>query len=576
MTAQKSSTDLGIDFEIVGIASALSRYTLRVPLNQRSYAWEDQHVTRLLEDLSAQLVKPGDERPYFLGTIVLAHDEQNNLLVADGQQRLATTSILIAAIRDYLLGTGIAVDKMTSDKYTRKFLLEYDEENEEFSPKLYLNAMDRDFFVKGILSPPDDPDREAAKPKFASHLRLVRAAALAHKHIEAGASLLPKGERKKWLVQWVNFLEHQVLVIAIKVPQDIDAYKIFETLNDRGLRASQVDILKSHLFQQAQDRLETDVEPKWTSMVSVIESLGDDELVLHYVRHFWISRQGPTTEDELASNFKLNVTGRKRAVAIATALEEQAADYIALLTPLEHPRLGKLTKEARGYLAAITTLLKIVQIRPLLLAILENFTPLEAKKAYEKCLSWSVRYLVVGGAGGGVLERYYGLRAKAVSEGEIKTANELAEKMRAIVPDDITFERAFKIHEVSKIVVARYYLHSLENYKRGESTPQIGYFEIPENSTNLEHIMPDRECEGWKISFADAQANYKRLGNMTLLTAKLNSRLGCAAFSQKKKVYTESTFLLTQEVAENREWTPKQVDKRQIELAAMAPKVWPL
>jgi hypothetical protein len=576
VTAQKSPTDLGIDFEIFGIASALSRYTLRVPLNQRSYAWEDEHVTRLLEDFSATLGKMEEDRTYFLGTIVLAHDEQENLLVADGQQRLATTSILIAAIRDYLCSTNVESDRRTADKYTRKFLLEYDEEHDEDSPKLYLNAMDRDFFTKAILSPPDDPIRLQAKRKYSSHDRLMRAANLVKKRIETGVSLLPKSERAKSLIQWINFLENQVLVIAIKVPKDIDAYRIFETLNDRGLRASQVDILKSHLFQQAGDRLATDVEPKWASMVSVIESLGDDELVLYYVRHFWISREGPTTEDELAKNFKSNVSGRKQAVAIATALEEQASDYMALLTPLEHPRLASLGREAKGYLAAITTLLKIIQIRPLLLAILQRFTPAEAKHAFEKCLSWSVRYLVVGGAGGGVLERYYGLRAKEVTQGDIKTAKQLADKMLAIVPDDITFTRDFRVHEVSKIVIARYYLHSLENYKRGESKPQIGYFEVPENSTNLEHIMPDRVCDGWDITPTEAQANYKRIGNMTLLSAKLNSQLGCAPFSQKKKLYADSTFLLTQEVAESRDWGPKQVDKRQAELAELASKVWPL
>ncbi|HEU0046580.1 MAG TPA: HNH endonuclease family protein, partial [Nitrososphaera sp.] len=160
--------------------------------------------------------------------------------------------------------------------------------------------------------------------------------------------------------------------------------------------------------------------------------------------------------------------------------------------------------------------------------------------------------------------------------GEVKTAKELANKMVAIVPDDITFEQAFRIHQVSKVVTARYYLHSLENFKRGETKPQIGYWEVPENSTNLEHIMPDRECEGWDISVTEAQAHYKRLGNMTLLAAKLNSKIGSSSFAQKKKVYANSTFLLTQEVAEYKDWGPKQVDKRQIELATIVPKVWPL
>jgi len=367
-----------------------------------------------------------------------------------------------------------------------------------------------------------------------------------------------------------------VLVIAVKVPKDIDAYKMFETLNDRGLRASQVDILKSHLFSEAKDKLELEVQPRWASMVSVIETLGDDELVLSYVRHFWIARQGPTTEDDLAKSFKEHVSGRKQALSTVVSLEEQANDYVALLTPLQHPRLLEFGTEARAYVAAITTLLKIVQIRPLLLAILQKFSHAEAKRAFEICLSWSVRFLVVGGAGGGVLERYYGLRAKEVFLGEVTTAKELPAKMAAIIPNDSTFEQAFRIQQVTKIVIARYYLHSLENFKRGETKPQIGYFEIPENSTNLEHIMPDREVDGWDVPLTEAQANYKRIGNMTLLAAKLNSQVGASRFAEKRKVYKQSTFLLTQEVAQFKEWGPKQIEERQLELATIVPKVWPV
>lgn len=566
--------DLGIAFKIMGIAEVLAHNNLTVPLNQRSYAWENEHVERLLEDLSAQMNK--NERTYFLGTIVLAHDDQGNLVVADGQQRLATTSILIAAIRDYLWQTDNPSDKKTAEKYQRRYLLEYDEDHDEDSPKLYLNAMDRDYFAKAILAAPDDPSRKSSQELYSSHERLTSASRLSRKHVENITLPLPKGERTKWLIQWIKFLETKVVIIAITVPKDIDAFKMFETLNDRGLRASQVDILKSHLFYEAQDKLVSEVQPSWASMVSTVEAVGDDELVLSYVRHFWIARQGPTTEDELAKSFKDHVSGRKQAIQTVAALQAQAHDYVALLTPLEHPSLEKFGKDSRAYLKAITGILRIVQIRPLLLAIIQKFSPAEARRAFEMCLSWSVRFLVVGGAGGGVLERYYGLRAKEVFQGEVKTAKELAEKMGPVVPDDGTFEQAFRIHQVSKKAIGRYYLHSLENFKRQEDKPQIGYFEMPESSTSLEHVMPDHEADGWNIPLTDAQANYKRVGNMTLLSTKQNSDLGDAPFSEKKKVYADSTFLLTQEIAETKSWGPKEIEARQMKLALIAPKVWPL
>ena len=78
------------------------------------------------------------------------------------------------------------------------------------------------------------------------------------------------------------------VIIEIRVPDHFNAYTLFETLNDRGLRASQADILKNYLFGKAQDRL-SEVAPKWASMASVLESVDVDDLLLTYLRHYWIS-----------------------------------------------------------------------------------------------------------------------------------------------------------------------------------------------------------------------------------------------------------------------------------------------
>src|SRR6266478_1433659 len=88
-----------IGFDHLGLGSVLSRNRLTVPLNQREYSWERKHVTDLLTDFTKAMSK----KSYFLGTLVLTTTTDEALEVIDGQQRLATTTILIAAIRDYLL-----------------------------------------------------------------------------------------------------------------------------------------------------------------------------------------------------------------------------------------------------------------------------------------------------------------------------------------------------------------------------------------------------------------------------------------------------------------------------------------
>src|SRR6201989_1476031 len=89
-----------IDFEHLGIGTVLSRYRLLVPPNQREYKWTKDYVLELLHDFSNALRR--NTSSYFLGTIVLTGGDGGTWQVADGQQRLATTTVLLAAIRDYL------------------------------------------------------------------------------------------------------------------------------------------------------------------------------------------------------------------------------------------------------------------------------------------------------------------------------------------------------------------------------------------------------------------------------------------------------------------------------------------
>src|SRR5688572_23998500 len=91
-------------FQDMGIGKLLRDGRLMVPPNQRSYAWEERHVSDLLQDLNDAISKEGDE--YFLGAVVLISSETGIPTIADGQQRLATVTILISRIRDRLHQLG--------------------------------------------------------------------------------------------------------------------------------------------------------------------------------------------------------------------------------------------------------------------------------------------------------------------------------------------------------------------------------------------------------------------------------------------------------------------------------------
>jgi hypothetical protein len=560
----------GLSFTECGIANALTQYSLIVPLNQRSYAWSDNEVETFFTDLTKSFDK--SESIYFLGMIVLTRGHKSGLEVADGQQRLATTSILIAAIRDYLLELN---DDKAAIGYQSDYLLKYNPRTHEYQPKLHLNHEDNDFFFKNILKPPTDRG-DYQGLKFASHNLLTDAFKIAQKHIRnMTVNYYQAGEKLTRLYDWMDFLHNNAKVIVIQVPGYVgNAYKMFETLNARGLRASQIDILKNHLYDKGKDRI-SDIHPHWLSMVSTIESLGQDDLLINFIRHYWIAHHGSTTERELGDKIENTIRGERQAVDLVGALDSFAIDYVALLTPREHPRWNDFSKNAKDCIYTVTRELGIKQILPLMLAIGRYFSVQEAEKAFRLCLSWSVRFLISGGAGGGLLDRHYGLRAKEISKREITTVDELAKKMVNIIPNDETFRASFEVATVRLMHLARYYLRAIDYYQKGEKFPQF----VPSEDTqavNAEHVLPITPDATWKIPPDIAASYYKRLGNICLMGTQDNVKIGNINYKDKKTIFKNSLFIATKSIADYTEWGPIQIAQRQKQLADLAPKIWPI
>ena len=89
-----------IDRQTIG--KALREKRLRVDTHQREYAWEEDHITELYQDFADVISSGVAGAEHFLGSIVVTQDEAKRPKIVDGQQRLATCLIFIAAIRDYL------------------------------------------------------------------------------------------------------------------------------------------------------------------------------------------------------------------------------------------------------------------------------------------------------------------------------------------------------------------------------------------------------------------------------------------------------------------------------------------
>lgn len=559
------STDK-IDFDHKGIGSVLAQHRLIVPLNQREYAWEETHATDLFKDFANAIAS---NNSYFLGTIVLTRGKDGQLEVSDGQQRLATTSILLAAIRDYFAETG---QEGRAQSIEQEFLSKVDLKTQTTIPRLTLNVDDNAYFVARVLERPNSGPRMAAVAKKDSHKRIDRAATLASQHIVGTIQPFKATQRSDRLIELAEFIRDEAQVILVTVPDHINAFTMFETLNDRGLKASQADLLKNYLLSKAGEPRLREAQQQWAEMLGTLESIGESDMTVTYLRHVLICKYGPTKEREVFDKVRDQVNNEARVFEFLSTLAGAAQDYVALFNP-EHARWNSFKTETRKHIAIIKNM-GIEQIRPLMLATTRNFSKDEIRKAFRLFVAWSVRFLIVGRGGGGLLDRNYSVQAQKIEDREIKTTKELAKAMGDIVPNDREFEQAFGTARVSNSYLARYYLRAVEQRARNEQSPETVPSE-DEEVLNLEHIVPANPEDKWPDMAPEvAAAFYRRIGNLALLQPEANSKIGNAPFSEKRKVLANSTLATTRMVAKKTSWGVTEIEERQRKLAEYAVETW--
>ncbi|MGC2423318.1 MAG: DUF262 domain-containing HNH endonuclease family protein [Nitrospirota bacterium] len=556
-----------IEFEQKGIGEILAHNWLKVPLNQREYSWEIEHVRDLFNDFRGAIE---GNKNYFLGTIVLTKGEGKVLEVSDGQQRLATTTVLLAAIRDYFFNNG---DKSKARTIEWDYLMKTEISTDDVIPHLKLNVDDNFFFTKFVLSSPDSSDRNV-EPKKKSHERLKIAAETAanflHEMFESVGNKEPFKTNR--ILEIVEFIHDRAEVIKLVAPDDINAFLMFETLNDRGLKASQADLLKNHILSFSRERI-NEAQQKWAQMVGILESLGRGDITVTYLHHVLIIKYGPMKEREIFDKVKEFVNNQNRSLEFLEELTDDVNDYAALFNS-DHKKWNEYGTRTKKNITTIINDLRVLQIVPLMFAVSRYFPKEEAKLAFRMLLYWSVRFLVYGGRGG-LLDRNYALCAHEIGSGKIKNTKQLLEKMEEVVPSDAMFEAAFAEVHISQVFRARYYLRAMEQQKKGVSEAEWVPSE-DEQQINLEHIMPDNPQDKWpELDPELAGAYYSKIGNMVMLQAKKNSMIGNNSFEEKKKVLKDSTFLLTSEVAVYPKWGSEQINDRQKKLAKLAVETWP-
>ncbi|MFA6020925.1 MAG: DUF262 domain-containing HNH endonuclease family protein [Rhodospirillales bacterium] len=545
--------------------------TYRIPRFQRDYSWTEDEWEDLWMDLQGVLVAR-DEPAHYLGYLVLQSSDDKTFEVIDGQQRLTTVSLIVLATLKNLQrlidsGQDAENNQRRMDQMRQTYIGYLDPVTLIARPKLTLNRNNNAYYQNYLIPLGHLPQRGF---RASEHL-LRKAFDWFDRRV---AEILKKndGEDGKRLAQFVEDLSDGLFFTVITVTNELNAYKVFETLNARGVRLSATDLLKNYLFSVLDRGTEPDdhqlrnLEDRWENMVGRLgpESFPD------FLRVHWNSRRNFARQSDLFKTIRAQIRTRESVFQLLRDMEEDLDTYITL----QSPEASTWLSDDKKYAAALRTF-NVRLPYPLLLAAKRSFDSPDFTSLMRACVMISMRFNVICNYGGAEQERTYNSVAERVARGDIVGLLATLSAMQSIYPNDTAFKAAFEEKVIRTTQsrnnrVVRYILCALEKHLSGRD------YDFSSETFNVEHVLPQNPEVGWDaFNDEEAEALTYRLGNMTLQQAKQNRDQGNASYSSKRQSLLSSEFAITRKLAEDSsDWTPESVANHQSWMANQATAIW--
>lgn len=544
--------------------------TYRIPRFQRDYSWSEDEWEDLWLDILGT-VKDGGEPAHYMGYLVLQSVDEKTFDVIDGQQRLTTLSLIVISALKNL--QRLVEEKKDPENNARRleqmrqtYIGYLDPITLVPRSKLTLNRNNDRYFQTYIVPMERLPQRGFK----ASEHQLRKSFEWFEKRVREQLKSVP-GDEGKAIATLVETMSDRLFFTVITVTDELNAYKVFETLNARGVRLSSTDLLKNYLFsvlhREGQHEHEMkNLEDRWEGMVGRLGS----ESFPDFLRIHWNSRKSLVRQTELFKVIREQVQNREQAFALIREMEEDVDTYLAVTDPENSgwsPDLKRLATSLRTF--------NVRQPYSMLLAARRKFHDADFESIFRACVVASLRWNVIANLGTSEQESTYSKMAISISKGDLPTAQRVIAALAPIYLSDSAFKAAFaektiRTTDARNRRVVRYILCAIEKHLSGTD------HDFASQSFNIEHILPQSAETGWD-QFSDEQADAMvfRLGNMTLMGVGSNSDCGNDSFAVKKPHYAGSVFSITKKVAEdNADWTPERIAARQDWMANQATAIW--
>lgn len=539
----------------------------RVPPYQRDYSWTEEQWEDLWNDIIDLRGRPDDS--HYMGALVVEGQSDREFLIIDGQQRLATLSILALAVIDRLSrglkGGDADANRERAAGLRSRFIGEKDPASLIESSKLFLNRTDNAFY-QDYLVQLRQPLNPRGLPE--SNRLLWQCFQYFSERIAADGEVSVDGESLARLL--AETVGRGLMFILITVDDELNAYTVFETLNARGLELSSTDLLKNYLFSRV--RVAADLEAlqrRWQALIATVQQ----ERFPEFLRYHLQTEHARVRSGRLFKLVRDSVKTPADVFALMEALERRAELFAALSDPnhaywIELPMYRPYVRELN--------LFRVRQMTPLLFAAWERFPKEDFTRVLKLVSVISFRYSVVSRINPNPLEAAYHAAAKAVSDGTVSTPAAAFALLKSIYVDDAKFEQDFALLTMQthgqRRRLAKYILAQLESDASGR------HCDPDTDPGSIEHILPENPTDVWEDTFPRQywEAAIYRLGNLTLLEPSLNRQVANGEYRAKVTAYGDSGYSLTRAIPElaPEEWTPALLDARQRRLATRAVHLW--
>jgi Protein of unknown function DUF262/Protein of unknown function (DUF1524)/Restriction Enzyme Adenine Methylase Associated len=587
---------------------------LVVPLFQRPYVWNEENQWEPLWDdvvrvTDRVLSRPLDRHyPHFLGAVVLQQvqkqtGQMQERTIIDGQQRLTTLQLLLDALHAELLSVQALQPAMRIEPLVTNAEPFCAKPEDRF--KVWPTNRDRPAF-NAIMG---------AKPPVNYNAVGHRGQRIVEAHRFFGE------QAREWLLLYgpeaaqsrgaaiETAVRDLLQMVVIDLAADENAQEIFETLNARGAQLTAADLIKNFVFQRLFETgatVEDAYQNNWKEFETGFWETEISVGRLRYPRsaiflnHWLIARTGEeVVAREVFDRFK-RYAGDEIGLPMAKVLQQvHAAASVYHQFTIASTQAGPM--DQLGLFGYRTGVLESEVIKPLVLCLLDPDEPPIPDAQFVKALnvmeSWMVRRMLVRAT----TKNYNKVVAELVAlmqKSDRASAGDIIENFLArqssvsqYWPDDAELQEELSTMPAYRRLGRgrlRMVFEAVEDHLRGWKNGKSGLGEerVARGKLAIEHIMPRRWHTNWPLQDAHTEADRDRiihsLGNLTLLTGKLNSKVSNGPWlgreGKRNGLEGHDVLLLNRELLKKaiEQWTDDSIRLRTKELGAIITQIWPV